>query len=628
MPKITFLPSNRTVEVPQGSELLDAARKAGLTVEVPCGGKGVCGRCLVQVTAGRAAFADNGVLPRDLLDEGYVLICRAKVDGDATVRTGAELSQEQGSFTNIAEDRALVDAALLPADADLQPLVQSAALRVPPGELGDGLSDYDRLSRAALDALGGKELRVPLSALRRLPVELRQRDGAVELLYWRDGEAICAVDVRAQAGKWYGIAVDIGTTTVAVQLVDLSTGTILRARTDYNAQISCGLDIISRINYARRPERLQELREKVLGSINGLVAALSQEQGIAPQDIMAASMAGNTTMTHLLLGIVPEYIRLEPYVSAVFTPPLYRAGEVGIHIHTEAPVRLAPAVGSYVGGDITSGLLCTSLSTDSEEICLFIDIGTNGEIVLGNGDFLLGCACSAGPAFEGGGIDCGMRASQGAIEWVDVDAATGLPQVSVIGGGSPLGICGSGMISLLASLFETGWMDAAGKLDRSRTCAAILPGKVARYELCDAGHSGTGNALYISETDIDNVIRAKGAIFSACQVLLGKVSLEFSDLSRILIAGGFGRYLDVRRSVTIGLLPDVEADKLHFIGNSSVLGAYCTLVSEKHRQREAAAASRITYLDLSAEPEYMDAYTGALFLPHTDERLFPSVGRR
>jgi uncharacterized 2Fe-2S/4Fe-4S cluster protein (DUF4445 family) len=329
-------------------------------------------------------------------------------------------------------------------------------------------------------------------------------------------------------------------------------------------------------------------------------------------------------MVHLLLGIVPEYIRLDPYTPAVYDVPYYRASEIGLGINPNTPAYLAPSVGSYVGGDITSGLLCTSLATPSEEICLFIDIGTNGELILGSADFLIGCACSAGPAFEGGGIEHGMRASRGAIEHVEVDAATGIPHCSTIGSVKPLGLCGSGIISLIAGLFAEGWLDAAGKLDRTRPCSRILPsGKQAVYLVASEEESGHGKPIHLSEADISGFIRAKAAIFSACAVMLDKVSMTFDDLERVYIAGGFGRYLNTDYAKTIGLLPNLPEEKYHFLGNSSMQGAYMTLVSQKHRQLEAELARKITYIDLSTEPDYMNQYTAALFLPHTDARLFP-----
>jgi uncharacterized 2Fe-2S/4Fe-4S cluster protein (DUF4445 family) len=312
-------------------------------------------------------------------------------------------------------------------------------------------------------------------------------------------------------------------------------------------------------------------------------------------------------MIHLLLGINPEYIRLSPYTPAVFLPQVYPAGHVGISACKNAPVLFAPAVGSYVGGDITSGLLCTplgeSLAAGSNKLVLFIDIGKNGEIVLGNSEFIFACACSAGPAFEGGGIKHGVRARTGAIERV-VIGDTGKPEVYTIGGAPPTGICGSGIISAVAELFRKGIIDQAGK----------FPEKNGEYLLCEG--------ITISETDIDNFIRAKGAVFSACQTMLESVSFSFADVDRIYVAGGFGRFLDLEDARTIGLLPRLPDEKYTFLGNSSVIGAYLTMVSEEHRTREHELAGKITYMDLSSEPRYMDHYTAALFLPHTDRKLF------
>jgi uncharacterized 2Fe-2S/4Fe-4S cluster protein (DUF4445 family) len=404
----------------------------------------------------------------------------------------------------------------------------------------------------------------------------------------------------------YGIAVDIGTTAVALWLVDLEDGKVLAAHNAYNGQMECGLDVISRINYAKK--FLPELRVRILTTINELLIKACKEVGIEPCKIMCVSLAGNTTMAHLLLGIMPEYIRLAPYTPAVFHPSVYTAGRLGIKACENAPVLFAPAVGSYVGGDITAGLLCTSLAagfgpTGPDELVLFIDIGTNGEIVLGNGEFIFACACSAGPAFEGGGIKHGIRAAAGAIERVTINE-NGEPEIQTIGGAPPVGICGSGIISAIAELFRKGIIDSAGKFSKRND----------GYTFC--------RGITIGEADIDNFIRAKGAIFSACQTMLGSVGLSFSDVDRICVAGGFGRFLDLEDARTIGLLPRLPDEKFSFLGNTSVIGAYLALVSEERRAKEHQIAGKITYVDLSSEPAYMDHYTGALFLPHTDRSLF------
>jgi len=328
-------------------------------------------------------------------------------------------------------------------------------------------------------------------------------------------------------------------------------------------------------------------------------------------------------MIHLLLGLNPEYIRLDPYTPTVLSIPLFVASEVGIEINPDAPVMISPAVGSYVGGDITAGILCTDLVKETDDASLFMDIGTNGEVVLGNREFLLACACSAGPAFEGGGIKCGMRAALGAIEKVEVERETGQSTYVTIGEGRPRGICGSGMISLLAELLETGWIDAAGKLNRSRPSDFIrIDGRQAAYILVRAEESATGTAIFVDEQDIENIIRAKAALYAACALSLSQVGMDFGDLRKVYIAGGFGRFLDLDAAIAIGLLPDLPRDRFHFIGNASLAGSRMTLVSERHRQRQRALARRMTYMELSTDPAYMNQYTAALFLPHTNPVSF------
>jgi len=387
--------------------------------------------------------------------------------------------------------------------------------------------------------------------------------------------------------------------------------------------------VISRINYARREGGLGDLQRRVLQTVNRLIAAASEQAGAEPGSIAAVSLAGNTTMIHLLLGLPPEHIRLAPYTPTVLMPPLLRAAEVGLAIRGAAPVFIAPAVGSYVGGDIVSGLLCTPLADPAcdSALRLFMDIGTNGELALGNHEFLMTCACSAGPAFEGGGISCGMRACAGAIDQVSVDPGTGKPALRVIGGGEARGICGSGMIALVTELFRTGWMDPAGKLRRDRGCACIRPdGRRMQYVLQTAGQISQGPELTVREVDVENLLRAKAAVYAACSLLVERAGTSFGDIAQVYIAGGFGRALDVGRAVTLGLLPDVPRDRFVYLGNSSLAGAYMTLVSGRHRSLAAATAHRMTYLELNTEAAYMDQYTAALFVPHTDRGRFPSVG--
>jgi uncharacterized 2Fe-2S/4Fe-4S cluster protein (DUF4445 family) len=586
MPQITFLPDKVSVDMPVGTSLLEAARCAGVFVETPCGGKGSCQKCRVQITIGGTVSkgVKDGVLD--------VLICQTTVpDTSITVELSANTGGE-GQFENFEDPSKYIP-------EKREPLLKKINLYISPPAMLDGLSDADRFSKSFLKDIKCEAVNLTLSVLTVLPEKLREKEGKIQVYYFIAHDIATIVDISTE--KAYGIAVDIGTTTVALWLVDIESGKILAAHNAYNGQVECGLDVISRINYAKKS--LPELKNRILQTINELSATACKEANITPNNILCVSLAGNTTMTHLLLGIIPEYIRLAPYTPAVFIPQIYSAGQVGITACENAPVLFAPAVGSYVGGDITAGLLCTGLAANSDELILFIDIGTNGEIVLGNREFIFACACSAGPAFEGGGIKHGVRARSGAIERVAI-GENGTPEIYTIGNAPPVGICGSGIISAIAELFRKGIIDSAGKFSERN----------GEYALCEK--------IVISETDIDNFIRAKGAIFSACQTMLDSVGFSFDDVDRFYVAGGFGRFLDLEDARTIGLLPRLPDEKFTFLGNTSVIGAYLALVCEERHAKEHELAARITYMDLSSERQYMDHYTAALFLPHTDRKLF------
>jgi uncharacterized 2Fe-2S/4Fe-4S cluster protein (DUF4445 family) len=629
MPLITFQPSDVSINVEPGANLLEVAMSAGVEIVAPCGGKGTCGKCLVRIASGDVESNSLGILNAEELAEGYVLACRTTVSSTPlVVEVPEQIGRTDGKFTSAEEDSGLIREELFPHNWQYDPLAVKWRVSVAEPQLEDGLSDLDRLSRAIQHDWGKDEIAYSFEVIKKVADTIRQDAGMVTVTMIREPGRFHVIGIEAgnKTEQHYGLAIDIGTTTVAVQLVYLPDGGISGTQTDYNDQIACGLDIISRINYAAKKGNLEELRKRVLGTINKLIKKLEEMHHVGPRDIYNAVISGNTTMIHLLLGLTPEYIRLEPYTPTILQAPYLTAGEVGININPQSWVYLSPSVGSYVGGDIAAGILCTDLATSNEELSLFIDIGTNGEIVIGNSDFLMTCACSAGPAFEGGGIKCGMRAALGAIEQVEIEPATGKAACRTIGNVKPKGICGSGMISLLAKLLLTGWIDPAGKLDRSRPSEFIrIEDRTATYVIVPAKESDSGKAIVISEADFENIIRTKAAIYSACSLILKQLEMSFDDISNIYIAGGFGRFLDLEMSITIGLLPDLDRSKFKYIGNSSLTGTYMVLMSQEFREKQLDIAKRMTYIDLSSDPHYMDQYMSALFLPHTDSSLFPSV---
>lgn len=633
MPTVTFLPADRSITVTVGTSLLDAAARAGVKINASCGGEGACGECAVQVESGSLEEVKRGCISEREQSEGWVLACGARVTDNVVIRV-PEGEIEGGQIVTTGEAASPGPKPFSRAGSS-EPLTEKRFLRVEPPSLNNSFSDLARL-RQALKASGGpSQITTSLGVLRQLAAALRVKNHEVTATLLSVDRQNSAELIRIEPGdttrRNFGLAIDVGTTTCAVQLVNLVHDSLMGTASDYNGQIRRGRDIISRINYAKSPERLTELRHLVLNNLNTLIETLCEENGIMPSEIDNAVVVGNTTMVHLLLGLDPEYIRLEPYSPTINKPPLLRGHEVGLAMNPEAFVRFAPGVGSYVGGDITAGLLQTPLVTNDEKVRLFLDIGTNGEIVVGNGEWLMACAASAGPAFEGSGVRCGMRAARGAIERVRINPETMRAEVSVIGGGLSRGICGSGMIDLLAELWTKGLLDPSGKLIPARGNGLIRPvedsPRTNTYVIMPVEETEAGTDITIDEQDIQNLLRTKAAVYSACSLMLASVGLDFSAVSQVYVAGGFGRFLDISKAILIGMLPDMPPDRFTYLGNSALAGARAMLTSRAARAKALQLADRMTYLELNVETAYMDEYMAALFLPHTDIKRFPTVQR-
>jgi uncharacterized 2Fe-2S/4Fe-4S cluster protein (DUF4445 family) len=623
--RVTFRPFNVSADVPPGSSILDAARAAGLPVRSTCGGKGTCGDCMVRVLSGEVTCRPSAALSERLIAEGYALSCLTEVSGDLTV--------DLPRFEELAI-KTVVDSGFfeehrgeLSGVFEIDPAVKGFDLEISPPSLDDNYSDLMRVERELQKKFKIEQPGCTLSVLHTLARSVREDDGRVAaVLFMTDRSAeIIGIRPRREDGGIYGVTCDLGTTTVSVQLVDLRDGTILHTASSYNQQIKCGEDVISRINYSQAPGRLEELHSLAVGTVNQLIESACGHTGIPSSDIYYACVSGNTIMTHFFLGLEPRFIREEPYVPTLNLVPIVASRLIGLSMNREGRVHCAPAVGSYVGGDITAGLLITPIMRDPERTSLFIDVGTNGELVVGNGEWLMACACSAGPAFEGSGIKCGMPAIDGAIERIRFDGDGG-PEYSVVAGGKPKGICGSGLVDLLAELFIHGYIDRHGKFNEERCGSRIVASDAGKaFLVVSAGECYWERDLTISENDITNLIRTKGAVFSACSLLLKNVGLAYDKIDAVYIAGGFGRHLNIENAVRIGLFPDLERSRFHYLGNSSLLGSYLILVSERNRELVGEIANRMTYLELNTEPGYMNEYTGALFLPHTNIEHFPSV---
>lgn len=629
---VKFMPENRTLEVEEGTSLLVAASRAGIYIKSGCGGKGSCGACKVVVHSGRTEVKGTGKLSPEEMAQGVRLSCQTFVQSDVTVEVPPEsrLQEHQVLMGDVQKGLLKESEQDIMEKFGKHPLATKVRVKLTEPTLTENASDWSRLQLELRRVLpNSTALNIPLPVLRSLPEALRQAnwDVTVTLTDLEDGYTVTRVE-KGNDRPPYGLAIDIGTTTVVVYLVDLSSGRIVDQQGTYNKQAKFGDDVISRIVYAvESPENLQEIHKAVVDTINELTDKILTRQKLDSADLAAAVAAGNTTMTQLFLGIDPRYIRLEPYIPSMNTVPSVPAKEVGLHILPEALVHSYPSVASYVGGDIVSGTLVTDMA-NGEDIVLFIDIGTNGEIVLGNQDWLVSCACSAGPCFEGGGILFGMRAMPGAIERVNIVPATLDVSLNVIGKVPPVGICGSGLVDALAKLREAGIIDRAGNFQMehpSHSERLRLTPDDKEFVLAWSHQAGGEKDVVITENDVKNLIRAKGAIYAGIRSLLTMVAVEVDMISRIVIAGGFGNYLNVHDSVEIGLLPDLPPEKYEFIGNSSVKGARLALLSRNAWHEAAELGKKMTYIELSVGTTFMDEFVSALFLPHTDLSLFPSV---
>jgi uncharacterized 2Fe-2S/4Fe-4S cluster protein (DUF4445 family) len=622
--RVTLLPADETIDVPTGTLISEAIQNTGLDIAQPCGGQGRCGRCAVLVESGDVRRRSTIRLTSADLEAGWALACQAVIEGDATITIPEQERIERRLVTEHTARKVEV-----PFDYDAASLqtVHSLQIELTPPSIEDNLDDLSRMQKVLSDK-GYGTLQVPLDVLRVLGTTLRNSDWNVHVVVERTPErpdVTRLLDVSAEPIEPYGIAIDIGTTTVTMYLVDLATGKVRTSAAEYNGQIARGEDVISRIIYAGKGQGLPELGELVRKTIATLMERIQRRTGVSEDRIYKATISGNTTMIHLFLGLPPETIRLEPYIPAVNQPPRLLASDVTLPINPHAFVDCLPGVASYVGADISAGVLASGL-IESEELTLFIDVGTNGETVLGNKEWMLTCACSAGPAFEGAGVVDGMRATEGAIEEIWVHSQTFEPTYRVIGGAKPVGICGSGLISLLAELFVTGVIDRGGNVKLDLDTPRVRAGDHGpEYVLAWADETEDGDDIVLTKVDVDNLMRAKAAIYAGYKVLADSVGVDLADVQQVLIGGAFGKYINVENAVKIGLLPDLPWDRFHFLGNTSVQGAYMALLSTEARSRVRAAAERMTYVELSADNTFYDAFTAALFLPHTDISRFPSV---
>lgn len=514
--------------------------------------------------------------------------------------------------------------------ADIKPWISRIYPAIAPPSLGDNTADVDRLLNAIRRVPGYSAARVDFALAKRLPRKLRDCDYDVDAVLFEDRECRRLIDIRPHRDgeKIFGLAVDLGSSTVVVRLVDL-TGLQTRAEVSFpNPQIEMGADILSRIHFAAREGGLQKLQSVLIERLNQEIDQLARKHGLQKDSIVAMSAAGNTTMTHLFLGLDPCWICREPYIPVLNKPELILSAELGLRINPGAPVLVFPNVGSYFGGDLIAGILASGM-TRREEVSFLVDVGTNAEVVVGNNEWLMACAGAAGPALEGGVAGMGMMAGSGVIDQVGIDPASGEFRIRTIGNSDPVGICGSGLIDLAAQLFLAGMLDIRGKLVAGECGKRLrdLDG-VRHLVVVPAKESGTGEDLTLSQPDIDALIRSKAAMYTILTTVGNTVGLALGDIRRFYVAGTFGTYINPESAITLGMIPDLPRDRFVALGNTSVAGAGSALLSKEKRAEVFRIRDRITYLELNVNQQFMNLFSAAKFIPHTDRSRFPSVRAR
>lgn len=615
---VSFQPQNRTVRVTEGTTLLEATLKANISINNLCGGDGICGRCKMIVAKGKVGGQVSTKLSREEIQAGYVLACLTSIQTDLIV----EIPQETWAKEKLVADedaerfRAFAQVPRMEGGYTPSPLVRKVYLELDLPSLANNISDHQRVCESIRRRMKIDSMQMGLKIIKNIPQLLRENNGKITATVGlrKDVAEVMNIEGSNTENTNYMIIIDIGTTTVVAHLVNAITLETVDAKACFNSQGVYGREVMGRMIAAER-KGVDELQKLLIGDINQLIAGLSKENKVHLKDITAVVCAGNTAMGHFLLGLPTYFIRRSPYIPTSVEPPPLRAAEVGIEINPRGLLYSLPGISGWVGSDLTAGILATRIHR-KEELSLLVDIGTNGEIVVGNRDWLVTCSASAGPALEGANEECGMRAEGGAIEKVFVES--GKIKYKTIGDIPPKGICGSGIIDLVSVLLEEGFINRSGNFIRSDGEWTREVDGIKRFILVTENKK----SLFITESDIENIITAKAAIFAAIKILLNRLSLGFNDIDHFYIAGAFGNYIDIENATKIGLIPAFPRHKIEFVGNTSIKGAKIAAFFQEAFYEIQDIRNNTTYYDLMGARDYLEEFQKALFLPHTDIELF------
>ena len=622
--RVSFLPPNEEVSVDSGTSLLDAASTARIAIKNLCGGDGICGRCKMIVKKGEVSGDVSPKLTREEIRKGFVLACMTYVQSDVTVEIPREtLAKEKVKADKDAERFSYFDREVTLQGSDPSPLVKKVYVRLSEPTLANNTADHERLFDILCKEIGVCNMQTGLKIIKMLPNILRDNDFCVTATVGlrRDIAEIMNVEGGNTEAANYIIAVDIGTTTIVAHLIDVNSARTVDAQACFNSQSIYGREVTRRMITAEKKGE-NELQNMLIQDINLLIENLANQNSVNLKDINAVVCAGNTAMGHFLLGLPVENIRRFPYVATSVDPPPLRAAEVGIEVNPRGLLYSLPGISAWVGSDVTAGILATGLHKQ-ERISLLVDIGTNGETVVGNSEWLVSSSASAGPALEGASLSCGMQAEQGAIERFSVE--NGHIVYETIGSTPPKGICGSGIIDLLYALLKAEIINRSGSfITSNKHQFENIDGRLS-YILVPGKESRTGKPIYVTESDIENIITAKAAIFAAMKILIKRLDMSFSDIDRFYIAGAFGNFIDIESAIAIGLIPNLQRDKIVYAGNTSIKGAKIAALYRDAFIQIDDIRRKTTYYDLMGAHDYVDEFKKAMFIPHTDIDEFLSI---
>lgn len=622
---VQFQPFGMKTPVALGATVLDAASKAGVSLEAICGGSGKCGKCKVAVTAGASSLSPIDRDERALLSDrevrsGVRLACRAKV-----VRAGRIVVEvPEGSRR---EHHRLLAKGIEPR-TKLCPAMSKVLVTLPPASMRDFRADDDRL----LDELrkrARKKAALDPGVHTHLPRALRDKGWVTTVSLFRDNEVVRA-EPGDTTGTLYGIATDIGTTKVVAYLVDLRTGEVVGTQSIPNPQIPFGEDLMSRISFTmRQKDGLEQLRKVIVDGLNTLIERLCVKGGVDPDDILEVMVVGNTAMHHIFFGIPPQHLASAPYAPVVRTSIAIPASQARLDMYPFGKVSALPNIAGFVGADAVADLLSSGLH-ESKKVGMMIDIGTNTEIIAGNREKLISCSCASGPAFEGAHIRFGMRASTGAIERVWIDRGTKEVMYTTVEDRPARGICGSGIVDAVSEMFNAGILDPSGKIAVDGGAPGVRRGVggVPEFVLVDARETETGEEIIVTQHDIQEIQLAKAAIFTGVATLMKRLKVRPSAIDRVYAAGAFGTYVDAESAINIGMYPDVPAERISFIGNAAGSGARMALKSVKARDLAEELSRKVGYVELASEKGFQQEFAKAMFLPHRDLSYFPNRGKR